>query len=137
MRIRRQERGLNPDAPSGKSDLVQMSDGLIDAVHTAPSHRIEMWHPKRIILIFAFFHRVGDISGLVLFPAHIDQDGQVTPVTDCIHRREKDEFVPTQQVLNIVFRRDQQRVKACVLHQAVQMLKAVVEVAHINVLCHF
>ena len=91
-----------------------------------------MRHPEWRIFVLPLFHGVGDIGCLLALPLNVHDDWQVPAMTDGIHRRKEEEFVATQQVLDVVLRRNQKHIQSGIIHQAVQMIKIIIQIGHVS-----
>ena len=117
--IGRQERRLVADPPLLAPDLLQMLGCGLGRVDRAPEAGLHRRRPERVHLMLAGFHAVAEIAGMLGLALLVDQHGQIAAVADGIHRREEDEFVAAEQVLDIVLGARQQDVEPGVVHRPV------------------
>ena len=67
-----------------------------------------------------FLEPVGDVGGLFRLASPINQDRQVTADANRIHVVEEKEPIAAEQILNVVFRRDDQEVDSGVVEESVE-----------------
>ena len=65
------------------------------------------------------FHLVTDIGGVIELTLLVDNNRQVTAVTDGVHSREEDETISAEKVLNVVLGSDQKHVQARFLQKLI------------------
>jgi len=62
-----------------------------------------------------------DVNRALRMPLRVDQDGQVAADPKRVEMVEEEEPIPTQEILDVVLRRDQQHVNAGVVQQRVEV----------------
>ena len=117
--IGRQEAGFDPDPPLRRTDLFQMRHRRLRRIHAAPAGGQDGGRPERMVGMLAPFHPVADIGRRFRPAAPVHHHRQVAAVPDGIHRAEEDEPVSAQQILHIVLRGDDERIKPRLVHQPV------------------
>ena len=97
-----------------------MIDGRTRGAWTIPGGD-EMRGPKRAELSLALFSPDANIAGPFDVSALVDEEGHITPNANRIGMREEEEFVPPQQVTDVVLRGDDEGVDSGAVEDDVKL----------------
>ena len=116
-----QERALHADPLQRQAGLGEVVGGELRRIEAAARGR-HAGRPELAEIPLVGLHGMADVGAEVGAPFDIDQDRQIAADPDRVKVIEKEEPVAAEQILDVVFGRDQHRVDARLVEQRVETI---------------
>ena len=115
-----QEGALDADAFRFRPERRELLDRELHSVGAGARRRVEGRDPESVQLPLIILHRMPNIGRALRMALRIDEERQIAADADRVEMVEEEEPVSAEQILDVVFRRHDQRVDAGFLHQFVE-----------------
>ena len=113
---------FHPDSGAGQAHAAKMPGRKRNGVERSPTRGFDGWAPEATILGLRVLHYIPNIDGSFRDTFRIDKDRQVTADAESVEVVEEEKSVASQQILDVVLRRDQHDINAGIVQQRVEVM---------------